>query len=310
MAFIGLDAEQIDLLKAITGKTEFEEGSAYNLRLNGQGVARSVTENINIVPKTDAPGIDIYIKPGTKNETVHIPVLLSQSGLKETVFNDFHIGEDANVTIVAGCGINNHGHGDSEHSGIHSFYLGKNSRVKYIEKHYGTGNEGKKVMNPTTFADLGEGSYMEMDTVQISGVDDTSRKTEAIVGKDAKIVVKEKILTDGVQKARTEFSVDLNGENSGAHLVSRSVAKENSYQIFVSDIRGNAPSSGHSECDAIVMDNGKVVAEPRLSANNIDAALIHEAAIGKIAGEQIIKLMTLGLTEKEAEEQIINGFLK
>ncbi len=310
MAFKGLDPEQIDLLKTITGKTEFEEGTAYNLRLNGQGVARSVTENINIVPKTDAPGIDIYIKAGTKNETVHIPVLLSQSGLKETVFNDFHIGEDAVVTIVAGCGINNHGHGDSEHSGIHSFYIGKNARVKYIEKHFGTGNAGKKVMNPTTFVDLSEGGYMEMDTVQIGGVDDTFRKTTAIVGKDAKIVVKEKILTEGDQHAETNFSVDLNGEGSGAHLVSRSVAKGRSTQKFVSDIRGNAPSNGHSECDAIVMDEGKVVAEPRLSANDIDAALIHEAAIGKIAGEQIIKLMTLGLSEKEAEEQIINGFLK
>ena len=310
MELKSLDKEQLDLLESIAGIRSFDDSSAFNLRLNGSSVARNITENIKIIPKPEGTGIEIHVKKGTKGEQVHIPVLISQSGLKETVFNDFFIGEDSDVTVIAGCGIHNCGVEESEHSGIHSFYIGKNAKVKYFEKHNGSGDAGRRVMNPTTYVELEEGAYMEMDTVQLGGVDDTSRKTTAVVGPGAKITVSEKIMTNGNQHAETEFSVDLNGENSGAHLISRSVAKENSTQKFVSDIRGNAPSNGHSECDAIVMDNAKVVAEPRLSANDIDAALIHEAAIGKIAGEQITKLMTLGLTEKEAEEQIINGFLK
>ena len=306
-----LDSIQLDLLQNITGLSSFDSGSAFNLRLNGAGVARSVTENINIIQKDDKPGIDIFIKAGTKGEQVHIPVLLSESGVKETVFNDFHIGEDGDVTIIAGCGIHNCGEEMSEHSGIHSFYLGKNSKVKYIEKHYGSGDgNGQRVMNPTTYIELEEGSYLEMDTVQIKGVDSTIRKTQAVVGDDAKVVIKEKIMTHGKQLAKTEFTVDLNGENSGAHVVSRSVARDDSKQIFLSNVNGNNKCTGHTECDAIVMDNATVQAVPEINANNIDAALVHEAAIGKIAGEQIIKLMTLGLDEKEAEEQIINGFLK
>ena len=306
-----LDSIQIDLLQNITGLSSFDSGSAFNLRLNGAGVARSVTENINIIQKDDKPGIDIFIKAGTKGEQVHIPVLLSESGVKETVFNDFHIGENADVTIIAGCGIHNCGEEMSEHSGIHSFYLGKNSKVKYIEKHYGSGDgNGQRVMNPTTYIELEEGSYLEMDTVQIKGVDSTIRKTQAVVGNDAKVVIKEKIMTHGKQLAKTEFTVDLNGENSGAHVVSRSVARDDSNQIFLSNVNGNNKCTGHTECDAIVMDNATVQAVPEINANDIDAALVHEAAIGKIAGEQIIKLMTLGLDEKEAEEQIINGFLK
>lgn len=306
-----LDSIQLDLLKNIAGITGFDENGAYNLRLNGAGVARSVTENIDIVPKTDKPGIDIYIKPGTKGEQVHIPVILSESGLKETVFNDFHIGENADVSIIAGCGIHNCGELSSEHSGIHSFYVGRNAKVKYTEKHYGTGEgNGERVMNPTTYAELEDGSYMEMDTVQIRGVDSTARKTRAVIGNDATLIIKEKIMTHGRQIAKTEFTVDLNGENSGAHVVSRSVARDESRQIFLSNVNGNSRCNGHTECDAIVMDNARVQAIPEISANDIDAALVHEAAIGKIAGEQIIKLMTLGLDEKEAEEQIINGFLK
>ncbi len=308
---MNLDSIQLDLLKNIAGISEFEEGSAFNLRLNGTGAARSVTENIDIITKTDCSGIDVYVKPGTKGEQVHIPVILSESGLKETVFNDFHIGENADVTIIAGCGIHNCGEEMSEHSGIHSFYLGKNARVKYSEKHYGSGDgNGERVMNPTTYCELEEGSYLEMDTVQIKGVDSTVRKTQAVVGENAKIVVKEKIMTHGSQLAKTEFIVDLNGENSGAHVVSRSVARDSSKQVFLSNVNGNNKCNGHTECDAIVMDSATVQAVPEVNANNIDAALVHEAAIGKIAGEQIIKLMTLGLDEKEAEEQIINGFLK
>ncbi len=304
-----MDAIQKDLLEKIAGLHEVPQG-AYSLRINGSLHGKNSSENIEIVKKEDKPGIDIYIKPGTKNESVHIPVLLSSTGLKELVYNDFHIGEDCDVTIVAGCGIHNGGNDDSEHSGIHSFFVEKNAKLKYVEKHYGSGEgSGKRIMNPTTVIELGENAYMEMDTAQIKGVDDTIRNTKATLAAGATLKVGEKLMTHGAQYAETRFEVDLNGENSGVHVVSRSVAKENSKQLFVSKVNGNSACSGHTECDAIIMDNASVSAVPEIMANHTDAQLIHEAAIGKIAGEQLTKLMTLGLTEKEAEEQIINGFL-
>ena len=305
-----MDSIQKNLLEQIAGIHEVPQG-AYSLRINGSLYGKNDSENISIVKKTDQPGIDIYIKPGTKNESVHIPVLLSQTGLKELVYNDFHIGEDCDVTIVAGCGIHNSGSGESEHSGIHSFFLGRGAKVKYIEKHYGEGDgTGKNVMNPTTVVVQDADSYMEMETAQIKGVDSTRRKTQAKLADGATLVIKEKIMTHGEQFAETDFTVDLDGEGCGAHVVSRSVAKDKSRQIFLSRVCGNNRCSGHTECDAIIMDGARVTALPQIEANHVDAALIHEAAIGKIAGEQLIKLMTLGLTEKEAEEQIINGFLK
>ena len=304
-----MDAIQKNLLEQITGLHEVPQG-AYSLRINGSLHGKNSSENIEIVKKEDKPGIDIYIKAGTKNESVHLPVLLSSTGIKELVYNDFHIGEDCDVTIVAGCGIHNGGSGDSEHSGIHSFFVAKNAKLKYVEKHYGSGEgEGKRIMNPTTVIELSENAYMEMDTAQIKGVDDTIRNTKATLEAGATLKVGEKLMTHGNQYAETRFEVDLNGENSGVHVVSRSVAKENSKQLFVSHVNGNNACSGHTECDAIIMDNASVSAVPEIMANHTDAQLIHEAAIGKIAGEQLIKLMTLGLTEKEAEEQIINGFL-
>ena len=227
------------------------------------------------------------------------------------VYNDFHVGENCDVTIVAGCGIHNGGSAESEHSGIHAFYVGKNAKVKYIEKHFAQGDgSGKRTMNPTTLVHLGEGAYMEMETAQLGGVDSTIRTTNAELADGASLVIHEKILTHGSQRAETHFNVNLNGAGCGTHVVSRSVAKENSSQLFVSHVNGNNRCNGHTECDAIIMDEGKVSAVPEISANHPEASLIHEAAIGKIAGEQLIKLMTLGLTEKEAEEQIISGFLK
>lgn len=304
-----MDSIQKNLLEQITGLHEVPQG-AYSLRINGSLHGKNSSENIEIVKKEDKPGIDIYIKAGTKNESVHIPVLLSSTGLKELVYNDFHIGEDCDVTIVAGCGIHNGGNDDSEHSGVHSFFIEKNAKLKYVEKHYGSGEgTGKRIMNPTTVIELAENAYMEMDTAQIKGVDDTIRNTKATLAEGATLKVGEKLMTHGDQYAETRFEVDLNGENSGVHVVSRSVAKENSKQLFVSRVNGNNACSGHTECDAIIMDNASVSAVPEIMANHTDAQLIHEAAIGKIAGEQLIKLMTLGLTEKEAEEQIINGFL-
>ena len=305
-----MDAIQKNLLEQIAGLHEMPEG-AYNIRANGSSVSRSTTAHIDIVTKTDKQGIDIIIKPGTKKESVHIPVVLSQSGLTEMVYNDFYVGDDCDVTIIAGCGIHNSGDLDSKHDGIHSFFIGKNSHVKYVEKHYGSGDgKGERIMNPETVVELGENSFMEMETVQIKGVDSTKRSTSAHLADGAKLIVTEKLMTHGTQTAETSFQVDLDGLGSSANIISRSVARDQSSQLFLSKINGNNQCAGHSECDGIIMDQARISAIPEITANCLDAELIHEAAIGKIAGEQIIKLMTLGLSEEEAEAQIINGFLK
>lgn len=305
-----MDEIQKRLLAEVADLHEMPEG-AYNIRANGESAARSTTANIDIVSKTDVSGIDIKIKAGTKNESVHIPVVLSESGLKEMVYNDFYIGEDCDVVIVAGCGIHNCGVQDSEHDGIHRFFVGKNSHVKYVEKHYGAGDgQGKRILNPGTEVYQEEGSFVEMEMVQIKGVDSTVRTTKAELAKDAKLIVRERLMTHGSQDAVSKYVVSLNGEGSSTDVISRSVAKDESIQTFEASIEGNTECHGHAECDAIIMDKARVIAIPRLDANDVDAALIHEAAIGKIAGEQLIKLMTLGLTEEEAEEKIINGFLQ
>ena len=305
-----MDAIQKSLLEQVAGLHEVPEG-AYNIRANGQKAGRNTTANIDTVTKTDKDGIDIIIKPGTRNESVHIPVVLSMSGLKDMVYNDFFIGEDSDVTIIAGCGIHNCGEQASEHSGIHTFHVGKNARVRYVEKHYAEGDgSGENIMNPTTVVELDEGGYMEMETTQIKGVDSTVRTTTAKLGPNATLIIKEKVMTHGKQLAKSDFTVDLDGEGCHTNVISRSVARDQSKQIFLARINGNAACYGHSECDAIIMDEGVVSAIPEVTANCLDAQLVHEAAIGKIAGEQLTKLMTLGLTEKEAEEQIVNGFLK
>ena len=304
------DSIQERILMEVADLHGVPEG-AYNIRANGQTAGRNTTANIDIVTKTDKPGIDIRIKPGTRNESIHIPVVVSASGLKEMVYNDFFIGEDSDVVIVAGCGIHNCGDQDSEHDGIHRFFVGKNARVKYVEKHYGEGDgNGRRILNPGTEVYMEENSYMEMEMVQIEGVDSTNRTNSAELAAGAKLIVRERLLTHGSQNAESTYIVNLNGEDSSADVVSRSVAKDTSRQTFNSKIVGNAKCSGHTECDAIIMDDARILAIPGLIANNMDAALIHEAAIGKIAGEQIVKLMTLGLTEEEAEAQIVNGFLK
>lgn len=305
-----LDATQLQILKEVADLHTTPEG-AYNIRANGSSAGRQSTANIDIIPKENGTGLDIHIRPYTKNESVHIPVVLSKSGLKEVVYNDFHIGEGANVLIVAGCGIDNCGNQDSQHDGIHRFYVGKNATIRYVEKHYGSGNgAGKRILNPQTEVYQEEGSSVTMEMVQIKGVDDTTRVTTATLAAGAKLVVRERLMTHGDQRAVSVYDVQLNGDGSSADVVSRSVAKESSYQKFDAKIAGNAACHGHTECDSIIMDNGKILAVPALDANNVNAELVHEAAIGKIAGEQIIKLMTLGLTEQEAEEQIINGFLR
>ena len=307
---MALDEIQIRLLQEIADLHTVPEG-AYNIRSNSALAGRNSTANIDIVSKPDGTGIDIHIKPGTKKESVHIPVVLSESGLKETVYNDFYIGEDSDVVIVAGCGIHNCGVQDSQHDGIHRFFVGKNAKVKYVEKHYGEGDgDGKRILNPVTEVTMEEGSSMEMEMVQIKGVDSTVRTTRATLAAGASLVVRERLMTHGNPWAESIYTTELNGDGARADVVSRSVAKDHSYQKFDSRITGNAACTGHTECDAIIMDDARILAVPQLEANNIDAALIHEAAIGKIAGEQIIKLMTLGLTEQEAEEQIVNGFLK
>ncbi len=307
---LNLDPIQMRLLEEIADLHTVPEG-AYNIRSNSHAAGRQSSANIEITPKTDKAGIDIRIKPGTKNESVHIPVVLTESGLKEVVYNDFYIGEDADVVIVAGCGIDNCGVQDSEHDGIHRFFVGKNAKVKYVEKHYGSGSgSGKRILNPGTEVYQEEGSVMEMEMVQIKGVDDTERTTTAELAAGAKLLVRERLMTHENQRAISTYVVALNGEGASADVVSRSVARDKSFQKFDAKIVGNAPCSGHTECDSIIMDEGRILAVPGLEANDLDAALVHEAAIGKIAGEQIVKLMTLGLTEAEAEEQIINGFLQ
>ncbi len=307
-----MDAIEKDLLLKIADLHGVPEG-AYNIRGNGETQGRNTTANIDIVTKTDGNvGIDIFIKPGTKNESLHIPVIISKAGLQEVVYNDFHIGADSDVVIVAGCGIHNCGGVEltSRHDGVHTFYVGKNAKVKYVEKHYGDGDgNGKNVMNPKTVVHLEEGASMEMQTTQIKGIDSTNRVTEATMKAGSNFIVKEKLYTHGQQTANTDFVVDMNGENCRADITSRSVAGGESRQHFVSTMNGNAACHGHTECDAIIMDNASVTAAPCLSANDVNAELIHEAAIGKIAGEQLVKLMTLGLSEKQAEEQIIKGFL-
>lgn len=307
---VNFDEIQKRLLMEVADLHKVPEG-AYNIRSDSKSVGRASTANIEITSKEDVSGMDIRIKPGTKNESVHIPVVLMKSGLKELVYNDFYIGEDADVTIVAGCGIDNCGTQDSEHDGIHRFYVGKNAKVRYVEKHYGSGEgSGKRILNPGTEVYMEENSSMEMEMVQIKGVDDTERTTTAELDAGAKLVVRERLMTHGEQRAISIYEVNLNGAGSSADVVSRSVAKDTSYQKFDAKIVGNAACNGHTECDSIIMDDGKILAVPGLEANDVDAALVHEAAIGKIAGDQLIKLMTLGLTEEEAEEQIVNGFLK
>ncbi len=307
-----MDSIQKDLLLQIADLHKIPEG-AYNIRSDGKGISRNTTANIDIVTKTDGKeGVDIVIKPNTKNESVHIPVVITKAGLTDTVYNDFYIGEGAEVVIVAGCGIHNCGGVDmtSRHDGVHTFYVGKNAKVKYVEKHYGEGDgNGKNVMNPETVVYLDENASLEMETTQIKGIDSTKRVTRAQIKAGSSFVVKEKLYTHGKQRADTDFVVDMNGEGCRADIISRSVAAGKSSQHFLSTMNGNAPCHGHTECDAIIMDGASVTAAPCLTANDVDAELIHEAAIGKIAGEQLVKLMTLGLTEKEAEEQIIKGFL-
>lgn len=305
-----IDKIDKELLGEISNLENIPKG-AYNIRKNGKGIERKITENINIITKTDKSGIDIYVKENTKFEFIHIPVIITESGLKDVVYNDFYIGKNANVIIVAGCGIHNDHHQDSQHDGIHRFYLEEGAKVKYIEKHYGEGDgQGKRILNPITEVYLKNGSSLEMQSSQIKGVDSTIRETRGELQANTNFVVSEKIMTHGKQFAKTIFDVQLNGENASTHVTSRSVATDESEQLFVSKIYGNEKCFAHSECDAIIKDNAKVTATPEITANNVEANLIHEAAIGKIAGEQLTKLMTLGLSEKEAEEEIIKGFLR
>jgi len=304
--------EKIDeeLLGQVSDLENLRSG-AYNIRKNGKGIERKSNENIEIITKTDVSGIDIRVKDNVKFDYIHIPVIVTESGLKDVVYNDFYIGKNSNVYIVAGCGIHNDHKDNSEHNGIHRFFLEEGARVKYVEKHYGEGNgEGKRILNPVTEVYLKNGATLEMESIQIKGVDSTDRVTIAKLENNTNFVVSEKVMTHGQQFAKTTFEVDLNGENASTQVTSRSVATENSKQEFISRINGNSKCFAHVECDAIIKDTAKVMSDPQITANHIDANLVHEAAIGKIAGEQLIKLMTLGLTEKEAEIEIINGFLR
>lgn len=283
---------------------------AFNIRKNGEGISRNTTANINIVTKKDKPGIDILVKPGTKGESVHIPVILS-AGLEDLVYNTFEIGEDADVLIVAGCGIHNSSGKKAQHDGVHEFFVRKGAKMKYVEKHYGEGDgRGERVLNPKTIIEVEEGGVAELEMVQIRGVDRTIRDTEVKLHKNARLIVSERLLTNGDQTAESNITVELLGEDSTAQILSRSVAQDESKQVFHLNMRGYARCRGHIQCDSIIMDQARVSSIPEITAFDADAQLIHEAAIGKIASDQLVKLMTLGLTEKEAEDTILQGFLK
>ncbi|MGN1001864.1 MAG: SufB/SufD family protein [Oscillospiraceae bacterium] len=298
------------LLEKIADKKAGQFSGAYNIRKDCGCAERAVTENIRIESKTDKPGIDITIRPGTKNETCYIPVIITESGVEEMVYNDFFIGDDCDVTIIAGCGIHNCGGADSRHDGVHTFHIGKNSRVAYVEKHYAEGDgSGKKIMNPQTVAYLDEGAFLKMDTTQIKGVDSTKRETRIVCGPGAETVVTERLQTHGQQTAESDMEIVLDGPDSKGRVISRSVAQETSTQVFYPRMTGNAKCFGHVQCDSIIMDSAKISSIPAIVANCTEAELIHEAAIGKIAGDQLLKLETLGLTEQEAEERILKGFL-
>lgn len=299
------------LLKTIADISGFQPGTAFNLRKNGLGVERHSTENVQIVTKTDKPGIDIIVKAGSVGESVHIPVILTESGLNDMVYNDFYIGEGADVEIIAGCGIHNDGCETSQHDGIHTFYLAKNAKVRYAEKHYGEGSgEGKRVLNPTTIVNMDDGSFMEMDMAQIKGVDSTMRNTECNLQAGAKLVISERLMTHGNQVAHSDVTVNLNGEDSVVQIVSRSVGKDTSVQVFHPIAIGNAKCRAHVQCDSILMGNAKISSIPEIAANHVDAQIVHEAAIGKINNDQLMKLQTFGLTSEEAENVIVEGFLK
>ena len=298
------------LLEKIADIKGGEIKGAYNIRKDSGCASRATTENIDIVTKTDKAGIDIIVKPGTKNEVCHIPVIITQTGLTEMVYNDFYIGENADVTIIAGCGIHNCGGEESRHDGLHTFYIGAGARVKYVEKHYGDGDgTGARVMNPQTVAYLSEGAFLQMDTAQIKGIDSRKRDTKIVCGKDAETVVTERLQTHGEQRAESNMEIVLDGDGARGQVISRSVAQDESVQIFYPRMTGNARCFGHVQCDSIIMDSAKISSIPAITANSTEAQLIHEAAIGKIAGDQLLKLQTLGLTEQEAEDRILKGFL-
>ncbi len=304
-----MDRTDEQLLETIADLHGIPEGS-FNIRKNGKLLARNSGTDVEIVSKTDKDGIDIIVKPGVKNKSVHIPVLLTVGDFQDTVYNDFFIGEDSDVTIVAGCGIHNDTCGNAEHDGVHTFYVGKNAKVRYVERHYADGSgTGKKVFDPVTKIYLKENALFILESTQLGGVTYTDRKTYATVGKNAQLLVKEKILTDGEEKAITDFKVKLSGKNSRADIVSRSVAKGNSLQQFKSDMVGKNECFGHVECDGIVLDGARIISTPKIDAVSPEASLVHEAAVGKIAGEQLLKLMSLGLSEQEAEDAVIKGFL-
>ena len=303
-----IDAKLLEKIADLTGKPV----GAFNIRKDSGCEARQSTENIEITSKTDKEGIEIRIKDGTKGEVCHIPVIISKSGLNEMVYNDFFIGDDCDVEIVAGCGIHNTGCNESRHDGIHTFYIGKNSRVHYAEKHYGENDEkadGKNVMNPQTVVYLGENSTIQMDTVQIRGIDSTKRMTKFVCEAGSEVVVTERLLTHGKQEAISEMEIELNGADAKSRVISRSVAQDESYQLFYPRVVGNAPCFGHVQCDSIIMGDARIRSIPEIAANHPDAQLVHEAAIGKIAGDQLLKLETLGLTAEEAEDTILKGFL-
>ncbi len=304
-----LDEITQKILKQIDEKG-FEQSGAFNLRHNGISLCHGDSQHIKIKKKEDKPGIDVYIDGDTKGEQVHIPVVVDASGMTDVVYNDFYIARGADVTIIAGCGIHNSGCNESRHDGIHSFHVSDGANVRYEEKHYGEGEgTGARVLNPVTNIYMEENAVFTLDTAQIKGVDSTERETNISIGKGSKLYVVEKLMTHDDQMAVSNMEVQLNGEGSSAQIISRSVAKDSSKQVFHPKAVGNAGCHAHVQCDSIIMGHAQVSSIPEINARHLDAAIIHEAAIGRINDEQLIKLRTMGMTEEEAESVIIDNFL-
>jgi len=298
------------LLSKITDY-EIDKDTAHNIRENGVSISRYETSNIKIKNKGDKQGIDIFIEKNTIDEFVHIPVLINITDYEETVYNDFYVGDNSDITIVAGCGIHNDCETKSVHNGIHTFHIGKNATVKYIEKHYADGNmENNKFINTDTVINQEINSSFTIETAQISGIDFSKRNTIADLNKNCSLVIKETLMSDDKEKIETNFEIKLNGIDSKADIASKSVVRGNSSQKFISIVEGNTKCFAHVSCDAIIMEKGVVRSTPQIIANSSEAEISHEAVIGKIAGDQIKKLMTLGASEKEAENKILEGFLK
>ena len=283
---------------------------AMNIREDAQTCQRRNSENVIITGLKDNTGLKIHVLSSAKGEEVFIPAIVTKSNITDEVRNDFYIDSGAEVIIQAGCALHTDGNGESTHNGNHHFYIGEGAKVTYNEKHFGEGTNAKKTISPSNVIVLEKNAYLKMDTIQTDGVSYTNRTTKATVKAGARLEINERIQTQNDQQSISNIDIDAIGDGASIDIVSRSVAKDDSVQTLKTNITANSVCTGHSECDTILVGNGKATSIPALVANNPKASLVHEAAIGRISQQQIEKLQTLGLDEEEAEHYIIKGFLR